>query len=229
LGEWKRVDIRAELDSVFDWPVYLFNDGTVSAGAELMFGAGLGRADFFYVYVGDFVVGGVVLDRHLFPVRNKLAGAIGNMPVPIGSKGGTAALSDRASLNALASRNPGNGDIVWSHGDDWSGLRNDLDEWIEEAANGLAHVAASAVALIDVDCIVVDGAMPAAVRRQITRELRRKLAERFLHRPESFTVTEGSFGLLAPAIGGASIPLLAKYSNDKETLFKDDRELTRRG
>ena len=32
---------------------------------------------------------------------------------------------------------------------------------------------------------------------------------------------EGSFGHLGPVIGGASIPLLVKYSNDKEMLFKD--------
>jgi hypothetical protein len=40
---------------------------------------------------------------------------------------------------------------------------------------------------------------------------------------------EGSFGYLAPAIGGASIPLLVKYSNDKEILFKDDREAVSTG
>ena len=34
-------------------------------------------------------------------------------------------------------------------------------------------------------------------------------------------VIEGNFGHLAPVIGGASIPLLVKYSNDKEMLFKD--------
>ena len=34
-------------------------------------------------------------------------------------------------------------------------------------------------------------------------------------------VIEGTFGHLAPVIGGASIPLLVKYSNDKEMLFKD--------
>ena len=32
---------------------------------------------------------------------------------------------------------------------------------------------------------------------------------------------EGKFGHLAPAIGGASIPLLVKFSNDKELLFKE--------
>ena len=52
------------------------------AGAELMFGSGLGRADFLYAYIGYYLGGGLVLDHHLFPGRNKLAGAIGEIPVP---------------------------------------------------------------------------------------------------------------------------------------------------
>ena len=228
-GEWKRVDVRAELDSLFDWPVYLFNDGTVSAGAELMFGTGLGRADFLYAYLGDVVGGGLVLDRHLFPGRNKLAGAIGAMPAPAAGGDGAATLRDHASLRALAGRSRGNGDIVWSAGDDWSGLGGDLAAWIEDAAESLAHAARAAVALLDVDCIVVDGAMPPAVRKEIARQLRRRLASAFLDRPEPFTVVEGSFGRLAPAIGGASIPLLVRYSNDKDILFKDDRDPARAG
>ena len=43
---WRKIDIRAELDDHFEWPVYLFNDATVSASAELMFGSGLGRPTF---------------------------------------------------------------------------------------------------------------------------------------------------------------------------------------
>lgn len=225
--EWKQVDVRAELDSLFDWPVYLFNDGTVSAGAELMFGTGLARADFLYAYIGNFVAGGLVLDRHLFPGRNKLAGAIGAIPTP--GRDGLATLNDRVSLRALATRSKSRGDIVWSPEGDWSGLGRDLAEWTEELVESLAQVTRSTVALIDVDCIVLDGAMPPAVRKEIARQLRRGLATAFLDRPEPFTVAEGSFGHLAPAIGGASIPLLVKYSNDKEILFKDDRDAARPG
>ena len=50
---------------------------------------------------------------------------------------------------------------------------------------------------------------------------RRRLARSLLDRPEPFSVIEGTFGHLSPVIGAASIPLLVKYSNDKEILFKD--------
>ena len=70
-------------------------------------------------------------------------------------------------------------------------------------------------------------ALPPPVRKEIARQLRRGLATAFLDRPEPFTVAEASFGHLAPAIGGASIPLLVQYSNDKEILLKDDRDAAR--
>ena len=74
---------------------------------------------------------------------------------------------------------------------------------------------------MDIDNLVVDGAIPPAVRKEIAKATRRKLARALVNRPEPFSVLEGKFGHLAPAIGGASIPLLVKYSNDKELLFKD--------
>jgi predicted NBD/HSP70 family sugar kinase len=224
LDAWKQIDIRAELDRVFDWPVYLFNDAMVCAGAELMFGSGLGHADFLYAYIGYYLGGGLVLDHHLFPGRNKLAGAIGDIPVPVAGarKEGATPLMQNASLRSLAGRlGSGHDGRIWSSPEDWGDLGGTLVEWIDEVSEGLAYAARSAVALLDLDNVVIDGAIPAQVRREIAKATRRKLARFLADRPESFSVIEGNFGHLGPVIGGASIPLLVKYSNDKEMLFKD--------
>jgi predicted NBD/HSP70 family sugar kinase len=223
LGQWKEIDIRAELDREFDWPVFLFNDAMVSAGAELMFGSGVGRADFLYIYVGDFIGGGLVLDHHLFPGRNKLAGAVGNIPVPASGRKNDRAMPLRqvASLHSLAAKLNGNGDRIWSSPDDWGDLGDALPEWIDEVSEGLAYATQSAAALLDIDNVVIDGALPAEVRKEIAKATRRRLARVLIDRPEPFSVLEGTFGHLGPAIGGASIPLLVKYSNDKELLFKE--------
>ena len=220
LDGWKRIDIRAELDRVFDWPVYLFHDALVAAGAELMFGTGVGRADFLYAYVGHFIGGGLVLDHHLFPGRNKLAGALGNIPVPSGGK--AEPLLQVASLVSLAGKlDAAAAERLWSSPEDWGELGGAVAEWIEQVAEGLAYVAQGAAALLDVDNLVIDGAMPAGVRKEIAKATRRRLARALGERPEPFSVLEGTFGHLGPAIGGASVPLLVKYSNDKELLFKE--------
>ncbi|MFI0843760.1 ROK family transcriptional regulator [Mesorhizobium sp. IMUNJ 23232] len=224
LDAWKEIDIRAELDRAFDWPVFLHNDATVSAAAELMFGAGAACADFLYAYIGYFVGGGLVLDHHLFPGRNKLAGALGDVPVPAygPENDRTQPLLRTASLRALAGKLNGHDDgRIWSSPDDWGDLGAPLAEWIDEVSDGLAYAARGAVALLDIDNVVIDGAIPAAVRKEIAKATRRKLARALVDRPEPFSVLEGSFGHLGPAIGGASIPLLVKYSNDKDLLFKE--------
>ncbi|WP_421759056.1 ROK family transcriptional regulator [Devosia sp.] len=223
LAAWKQIDIRAELDREYEWPVYLFNDAMVSAGAELMFGSGAGRADFLYAYIGYFIGGGLVLDHHLFPGRNKRAGSLGDMPVPApkGSGTDTVPLLQTASLFTLAKKLNGHGADIWASPDEWGDLGRPLGEWIDEVSDGLAFAIKGAVALIDVDNVVIDGAIPASVRKDIARQTRLKLARLLADRPEPFSVLEGTYGHMGPAIGGATIPLLVNYSNDKDVLFKD--------
>lgn len=224
IDPWKEIDIRAELDRSFDWPVYLFNDATVAAGGELMFGSGLGYADFLYAYVGYAIGGGLVLDHHLVPGRNNLAASIGRLPVPApnGTASSVVPLLEVASLHSLARKLDAEAQgRIWSSPEDWGDLGPALAKWIAIVADGLAYTAQSAVALVDIDNIVIDGPVPPGVRREIVKAVRRKLARTLAGRPEPFSVMEGTFGHLGPVIGGASIPLLVKYSNDKDLLFKD--------
>lgn len=223
LEAWRRIDIRAELDRVFDWPVFLHNDGTMAVAAELMFGAGATLADFLHAYIGHGVGGGLVLDHHLHPGRNKLAGALGDIPVPAHGRGNepTVPLSRTASLHALAERLNGAAGRIWSSPENWGDLGAPLRDWIEAASDGLAYAVLGAVALLDIDNVVIDGAMPKEVRKEIAKATRRKLAKSLANRPQPFSVLEGAFGHLGPAIGGASIPLLVKYSNDRDILFKE--------
>ena len=134
----------------------------------------------------------------------------------------TAPLLKVGSLSSLASRiDDSESGRIWSSPEDWGNLGKHLADWTDEVSSGLAIATQSAIALLDVDNLVIDGAMPATVRKEIAKATRRKLARAVANRPEPFTVIEGSFGHLAPVIGGASIPLLVKYSNDKELLFKE--------
>lgn len=219
---WQQVDIRAELDREFDWPVYLFNDAMIAAGAELMFGSGVGRADFLYIYIGSTVGGGLVLDHHLFPGRSKLAGMLGDMPVPAPNGGHSQSLKQVVSLQALASGlPPKEAEAIWASPEKWPDVGPLLAPWVERASEGLASAILSVVALLDVDNIIIDGAIPAEVRRNIARATRRRVSAALASRPEPFSILEGNYGHMAPAIGGASIPLLVKYSNDKDLLFKE--------
>ncbi|MBN9023612.1 MAG: ROK family transcriptional regulator, partial [Rhizobiales bacterium] len=56
---WRDVDIKAEVEAVSAWPVYLCNDATAACAAELFVGNAERYSDFLYIFVGWFVGGGV--------------------------------------------------------------------------------------------------------------------------------------------------------------------------
>ena len=154
------------------WPVYFANDITAACAAELMFGTGSEHIDYLYIFIGSFIGGGLVLNGHLFPGRTQNAGALGSMPArPFQSGSGSPAavqLMNVASIYVLerkliaAGRNA---DILWQSPDDWGdALGAVLDEWIEEVAESLAYAIVAAVAVIDVQSVLIDGAFPTSVR-----------------------------------------------------------------
>jgi len=220
---WSSLDLRAEIDARFDWPVYLLSDGMVAAGAEMMFGAGLGRADFLYVHIGAALRGGLVLDHHLYPGRNKLSGLVGALPVTPRDGGRPLPLDEIATSGALQRR--------LGAGRDAAALlraatATDLEQpelagWIDDTAAALAALARQAIGLIDLDNIIVDGDFSAAVRKAVARAMRRELSRETSTRPEPFSVLEGQFGPRAIVLGGASVPLLVRYGSDRDLLFKD--------
>lgn len=229
IAAWRDIDIRAEIAAFCPWPVYFANDITAACAAELMFGAGADHIDYLYVFLGSFIGGGLVLDGHLFPGRTQNAGALGSMPA-LGSRvdprSHTKQLIGVASIYVLERKLIAEGrdaSILWRSPDDWgSDLGHALDEWIGEVADSLAHAIVAAVAVIDVETVIIDGAVPAEVRKRIIASTREALTKVNRQGLSPFQLVEGSIGNAARAMGGASLPLLANFTQDREVLFKEN-------
>lgn len=227
IDAWRVIDIRAEIAKLCPWPVYFANDITAACAAELMFGQGGKHIDYLYVFIGSFIGGGLVLNGHLFPGRTQNAGALGSMPAPGGHVGGgkTAQLMNVASIYVLerkliaAGRNA---DILWQSPDDWGELGPALDEWVGEVAESLAFSIIAAVAVIDVETIIIDGAFPTHVREAIIERTRAAIARINRQGLSAFQLIPGSIGNAARAMGGACLPLLANFTQDREVLFKEN-------
>ena len=228
IDAWRVIDIRTEIAELCPWPVYFANDITAACAAELMFGRGGEHTDYLYVFIGSFIGGGLVLDGHLFPGRTQNAGALGSMPAQPGgtASGKTLQLMHVASIYVLerklmeAGRNA---DILWQSPDDWgSELGPALDEWIGEVAQSLAYSIIAAVAVIDVETIIIDGAFPAHVREAIITRTRETIGRTNRQGLSAFQLIPGSIGNAARAMGGASLPLLANFTQDREVLFKEN-------
>jgi predicted NBD/HSP70 family sugar kinase len=226
LDLWRTVDIRSEIASLCTWPVYFANDITAACAAELMFGIGGDFIDYLYLYIGSFVGGGLVLNGHLFPGRTQNAGALGSMPAVMpGRASSSPQLMNVASIYVLERKLIAAGrdaSILWQSPDDWGNdLGPALDAWIEEVATSVAHSIVAAIAVIDVETVIIDGAFPVSVRRRIIEQTRIALSRVNQQGLSPFRIVEGSIGNAARAMGGASLPLLANFTQDREVLFKE--------
>ena len=140
-------------------------------------------------------------------------------------KGRTPQLMNVASIYVLereliaAGRNA---DVLWQSPDDWgTDLGDAVDRWIDDAARGLAFAIVAAISVIDVETVIMDGAFPQWVRKKIIERTRSALEAVNQQGLSRFQLVEGTIGNAARAMGGASLPLLANFTQDREVLFKE--------
>lgn len=223
MNAWRGVDLQAEIASRVSHAVYLQNDATSACGAELVFGVGPSYPDFVYFFIGSFVGGGIVLNSAIFSGRTGTAGAVGPLPVR-GKDGETRQLLDIASIFVLENLLKERGidpQPLWYSADDWIDFGEPMTLWISETANALAQAIVAAASIIDFGAAIIDGGFPAWVRKRLvvaTIEAVRRLDLQGVIIPD---IIEGRVGSHARAIGGASLPIFAKYLTDQSVLFKE--------
>ncbi len=116
------------------------------------------------------------MNGSLFPGRSGNAGALGSLPIPASERNGgpiAQQLIRSASIYVLekrmiaAGRDPA---VLSRSPDDWGDVGPELDRWIAETAASLAAATVAAIAVIDFEAVIIDGAFPTEVRRRIVVE-----------------------------------------------------------
>ncbi|MFT3673716.1 ROK family transcriptional regulator [Aestuariivirga sp.] len=223
MDAWREFNLTAEIMQLCDWPVMPCNDATAACAAELLFGTGHRYRDFAYLYVGYFAGGGLVINGQLHQGPTGNAAAFGSLPVPKPG-GGSEQLIHSASLYKLeralfdAGNEPG---LMWRRGDDWSGAEAQTGPWIAGAARGLAFATASIASVVDCPAIIIDGAMPPAIRHRLVEATRAEAKLLNMDGITPFAIEEGTIGIDARALGAASLPLFANFMADRDVLFKE--------
>jgi predicted NBD/HSP70 family sugar kinase len=226
---WKGIDFAAEVGGGSDLPVFSCNDATAACAAELLFGEAGRHPEMLYIFIAWFIGGGIVIDGHLFPGRSGYAGSIGQalVPDPGGSGASCRPLLHVASMYLLEraiKAAGGDPSPIWESPDDWSAIEAHLGPWIDRAADGIAHAVVDAAAVIDFEAAVIDGALPADVRRRVVAATRERLSGLETKGLPPMELAEGSIGNGARAIGAAALPFLAKFMRDRELLFRSPIE-----
>ncbi len=213
LDVWRDVDYAAEAARFSELPVHLDNDGTAACRAEHIYGRGREFRDFAYFFVGSFIGGGIVLNHSVFEGAYGNAGAFGSLLVR-GPEGSDRQLIDTASLFLLEEALVGADlptDRLWTQPQDWGGLAQALDPWIEATAGQLARAAISVCAVIDFEAVLIDGAFPPDVRACLVEGIRREVGRLDRRGLSPVRIEEGRVGGNARALGAATAPILARY------------------
>lgn len=213
MEEWRNRDIRDDLQSLVGFPVYVQNDATSACGAELVFGDIGALRDFVYFYIGAFAGGGVVLNGRLYSGPTGNAGALGSMPVP-GPAGRPAQLIDIASIAMLEKALNARGvdaSHLWTSPEEWGELGPELDEWIVSAADALAYAIVASASVIDFESAIIDGWMPTTIRARLVAAVQASIGDIDVEGLRIPSVREGTVGIHARALGGASLPLSERF------------------
>lgn len=223
LDEWRGFDLASEVERLVPYPVFLQNDATSACGAELIFGVGPLYSDFLYFYVGSFVGGGVVINSSLFAGKSGNAGALGSMLVP-DHHGKMQQLITSASVIVLERMLKAAGidsRPLWHASLEWTDFGPPLSQWIEMTAESLAFAIIASSTVIDFEAAIIDGNFPTWVRRRIVDATRVAITRINTQGIVPPLVVEGLVGAQARAIGGASLPLFARYLLDLNILLKE--------
>lgn len=213
MRKWQDLDIHTAVARETGLEVHIENDATSACVAEHLLGRGNEFSDFAYIFVGAFIGGGLVLNGKVFPGRTGNAGALGPLPVPDG-KGGAIELLSVASLHVLESALTDAGfdpSDIRQVGNDWSAHAAIVESWIKSTAKHLAIAAAAIVSVVEVEAILIDGAMPEVVRDRLTEETQRFSDALDLAVIEKPRIESGSVGRGARPLGAALLPIHAKY------------------
>ncbi len=205
--EWD-AGVEDAFRSGLDCPVFFENDGNAAALAELLCGVGLGVENYLYFHVGTFVGGGLVLGGQIHQGRHGNAAALASMPIP--GAGDQDFLLHRASLYSLeAALGQGDDELVRA-------------AWLDTCAQALAFVVLGANSLLDLDAVVLSGAMDEATLQALAARVEARMtatAPMDFFKPRMMV---GQIRETAPAVGAGLLPLYASYTPNLGSLLKGD-------
>ena len=210
---WRDVSFPERVGAITDLPLTMMNDATAACQAEHVYGVGRAYRDYAYFFLGNFIGGGIVLNHSVYEGRQGNAGALGSLR-SVGPRGAAQQLIETASI-ALLERRLAEVDIdtrvLWAEPQDWTPYARYVEPWLRQVAQELARASLSICAVIDFEAVVIDGAVPAAVRADLVERVRRYLATQDVRGLIPPQVAEGSIGGEARAIGAACTPILSQY------------------
>jgi len=217
---WQRIDLRqrvASLQCCAHYRIETVKDTAAACLAELVHGQGSKMRSFLYIFVDTFIGGGVVLNGHLYGGRSGNAGAVGSMTLNSSGATNRGQLLDVASLWSLDSAYAKAGLAKGAWADDrallppWKTITN---AWLRQSARAIALTINGASCLLDLDGIIIDGSFSREILSRLISSVEDAVQRQNWEGVTAPPVIAGEIGPDAQALGGALLPLYAKFSPD---------------
>jgi predicted NBD/HSP70 family sugar kinase len=212
LEEWREFNPQAALEDLLSLPVFIKNDAGAACSAEMSFGNSQNYNSFLYIFVGTFLGGGLVLNNQLVNGKTGNAGAIGSLPFYNGST--QSQLITQSSLYLLERKlnDAGhNGQHIYESPSHWSCDTHSIEDWLSETARGLAFATQCAMSLLDLDGVIIDGAIPDDVKNALVAHTQTAMETLDMRGLAQVHISEGLVGRKAQSIGSANLALQANY------------------
>lgn len=207
-------------------PIRLVNDVTAAAVAEHRFGAARGQVDALVVFAGTGVGGGLILNGAAYEGGHGGAGEFGHTVVvrhgatcPCGRRGCVEAYAGRRAMNDAVRVAVATGqvttlfDLAEANGHvepaamDWKQALDGGDDVVvqslRDAVAAMGAGIASAVNLLDLDLVVLGGAMVDALGDWYRHRIESAMRPHLFLQPPTVHVAPGELGHNAGAIGAA--------------------------
>ncbi len=225
---WMNVPIADLLEARLNLPVFIENNASAAAVGERWYGKGRHIENFFYLFFGVGLGGGLILNGRPYDGHNGNAGEIGAVPTPtdltpsIGLK--KPHLGAFFSLPVIAGFLKPSG-VEISHpaelGDLFDQKNQVLLNWLDQGIAQLAPFILTIECLIDPEAIFLGGQYPEPMIRYIKERLKETLPERRIEdgmaHPQLYCATAGDD---ATALGAATLPMFSSFAPIPEVLMK---------
>lgn len=211
-GEWMDFDVRAALENLTQHPVFIENETSAAALAELDYGLGAESRSFFYIALNACPGGGLVLDGNGHRGAMGLSGEIGWLPIADTRDKKTQKVELLGEIFSLFFLYK----FLGEHGIEAS-VPQDLltldargkrlvSQWLKGMSAHLAIAVKHIGMIVDPDAIILGGRLPIRMIDELLRYVHEHLNAGDTMLP---SLHRASLGEDASAIGAAAMPMAA--------------------
>lgn len=226
---WTRTNIRERMQAMTSLPVEFAKDTAAACVAELVAGRGRHVKSYLYIYIDTLVGGGLVINGQPHSGRYGNAGAVGSMPLAAadGEHQKPTQMLSVASLVALEEMYAEAGrDATASHDEramqgPWLAV---TQRWLAAAAPAIAFSITNSACLLDLDGVIIDGAIHRTLLDRLLDEVKASLNQynwQGLLRPELYG---GAVGADAKVRGASYLPLHTHFAPAHDLFLKLERQ-----